>query len=373
VVHVARAYGVPSQPFVQDTIREVERCGWRGYLVTRRMDERWGFSFPPDERLIIARRPSISRRIVGRVAMRGAAERRAEWITPHVLRLRPHLIHAHFGWAAVESVSSSRRLGVPLLATFHGTDLTVTPTQRAWTRPYARLLSQLERATVVSTFLERRLRDLGFEGRVDVIPMGLRLEEFPPRPAPAHAGGNRLIYVGRLVPRKGLDVLIRAFAIVRREVPDVTLEAIGDGPEASANRVLAERLGVDAAVTFHGPQPRTAVAAALGSATIAVVPSRTMPDGEAEGLGLAAVEAQAIGVPLVATDCGGLPEAVAPEFRNDLAREGDPDSLAARILAMLEHRDEWPERVAVSRAWAERFAWDRIARRFSNVYSELLR
>src|SRR2546421_314161 len=128
---------------------------------------------------------------------------------------RPHLIHAHFGWAGADSVLAARSLGVPLLVSFHGTDLAVYPQLPEWRGAYRHMLRHVQRATVSSRFLADRLRALGYEERLDVLPPGVRLERFPyrgPRPDP---GELRLAFIGRLIDWKGLDVLLRALSLLR--------------------------------------------------------------------------------------------------------------------------------------------------------------
>jgi colanic acid/amylovoran biosynthesis glycosyltransferase len=133
---------------------------------------------------------------------------------------------------------------------------------------------------------------------------------------------------------------------------------------------LAGELGLEAAVTFRGPQARTEVIAAMRRAHVQLMASRTMADGAAEGSPVVAKEAQAIGVPLVATDNGGTRETVPPEDRHLLVAENDPAGLAARILGVLGDRDAGTERVVRARRFvAEAFDWNELGRRTAAVYA----
>jgi glycosyltransferase involved in cell wall biosynthesis len=291
-------------------------------------------------------------------------------------------VHAHFGWTAAEVLPVVKRAGLPLVAGFHGYDLTVFPVHgsvdiateshppRRWHRPYRRLLRELDRAVVVSSFLEQRLRSLGYEGPVDVVPTGITLGDFPFRgPRPEPAGERRLIFVGRQVPYKGLDVLLRALVQVAGSQPEVRLDVVGDGPCRPRYEALAAELGVSRLVRFHGALPRPGVVRALQEADVLVAPSRTVATGQAEGLSNVTKEAMAVGLQVVATANGGIPETIPPPHRDELVAEGDPAALAARIAEVLGEREGWPARARLGREWVEQgFDWARLAPRIAAVY-----
>src|SRR6185503_15366340 len=139
-------------------------------------------------------------RVANRVPPSRTRERRA--VSRRYLRALAgapaDLLHAHFGWAGADAVLAARRLRLPLLVSFHGTDLTVYPAVEPWRRRYPAMLAGADRVTVVSDFLAGLLRDAGHDGRVDVVPTGIRLERFPFRGPRAPSGGLRLVFVGRL-------------------------------------------------------------------------------------------------------------------------------------------------------------------------------
>ena len=121
----------------------------------------------------------------------------------------------------------------------------------------------------------------------------------------------RCVAVGRLVRRKGVDTLLRAWPEVRRGVPDAELVVVGDGPQRSRLTDLARRLGVDASVTFTGGLDPVGVREWLWRSEVFALPMRVRLGGlDAEGLGLAALEAAACGLPVVVGDSGGAPETV---------------------------------------------------------------
>ena len=369
VAHVVRAYGEISEGFIVDGVREVERFGWESWVVATTVRGGRSAAFPPSERVLAGLRPSVARRLADRACLRSSADRRSSWLGPPLAATRPTVVHAHFGWAAADVRLAARRLGVPLVATFRGSDLTVFPGYSRLYRDYRSLFRQLDCAICISEFLAAKLRGYGFRGHISVVPTGISLDQFPFRGALAPGDVVRLLFVGRLVPVKGLDVLLRAFAIASREDPRLVLDIVGDGPERAASELLAERLSIDRRVTFLGERPRDGVLAALRNAHLFVMPSTTSASGQTEGLGNVQKEAMAVGLPVVATRAGGIPETIPAAQRDEFVPAGDHEALAKRILATLGEADRWPERAAHARAWVEEtFAWPPLARRLTDIY-----
>jgi colanic acid/amylovoran biosynthesis glycosyltransferase len=368
VAHVVRRWGGASQTFVRDAVSELDRIGWEGWVLAGEL-EASGDGPLVRERLVRARRPPAQARVAGRLRRLPARERRARWLEPGLREIAPGVVHAHFGWAGVDAVATSRRLGLPLMVSFHGTDVNVQAGDPAKREDYRALFAGADVATVVSRALATRLRERGYDGPLAVVPAGVRLAALPLRAAPPPAGGLRLLFVGRQVEVKGLDVLIRSLPEVLAHEPAATLEVIGDGPDAGANAALAAELGVAGMIEFRGAQPHEQVFAAMRRADIAVVPSRTPATGETEGSPVFTKEAQAVGVPLVATTNGGIPETVPPAHRGLLVPEGDAAALAARILATSRDRSGWNHRISEARRFVEReFDARALAARTAELY-----
>lgn len=168
-------------------------------------------------------------------------------------------------------------------------------------------------------------------------------------------------FAGRLVPEKGIDVLLRAVS----KVDDVRLEVAGDGPMLPHLRQLADELGITARVRFLGNQTAEAVLDLYRRATVVCVPSLWC-----EPFGYSAAEALAIGRGLVTSDRGALPE-LAGDDRAWVCRAGDPDDLAATLRKVLENRDERERRSEralqfVSRELDPR----RVAERYASLYAQ---
>ncbi len=142
---------------------------------------------------------------------------------------------------------------------------------------------------------------------------------------------HKLIYAGRMAPSKGIDVLLRAVASVRRTLTDLELELIG-GPEAEY-RQLAEEIGVGDCCTFVGSQPNAEVLRRMAGAAATVVPSRS------EAFGLVNIESMALGTPVVASAVGGITEIVRDGTDGFLVPPDDPEALAERLGVLLTRPD----------------------------------
>jgi phosphatidylinositol alpha-1,6-mannosyltransferase len=174
-----------------------------------------------------------------------------------------------------------------------------------------------------------------------------RLLRLPPpvdlsffRPGPPHPGRGRCVAVGRFVVQKGFDTLVDAWSVVVAgwppAVPPPELVLVGDGPQRDRLRRQVSARGLDASVRMTGPLPRPAVLAELQAAGVFALPVRSRLRGlNAEGLGLAAVEAAASGLPVVVGRSGGAPETVLDGVTGVVVPPDDPDGLAAALRPLL--------------------------------------
>jgi colanic acid/amylovoran biosynthesis glycosyltransferase len=380
VAHIVHHYGQLSESFIPDALEELERAGAQGWVATMSVERRDTYPFPEASRLLVCPQPGVARRAWDRLRGRSGTERFAAQAAERLRPQSPAIVHAQFGWGAVSGVAVARRLGVPAVATFHGTDVTVVPVTGGgapgWHGPrghsYAPMFETLDAAIAVSDFIAAKLRALGFAGAIEVIPAGVRLDRMPFREAEPD-GAPRILYVGRLTPQKGLAVLLEAMPLILEAAPAARLEVIGGGPIRGELERRARGLGVSAQTSFRGPLPRREdVVAGLRAAHVFVMPSRAMPDGQAEGSPVVTKEAQAIGVPLVATDTGGIAETVPPEHRADLVPSDDPVALAAAVARLLADAERRRERARRARDWVEEeFGAAKLARRTVALYERL--
>lgn len=282
----------------------------------------------------------------------------------------PGLVHAHFGgdgWLISRSAGS---LGVPLVVTVHGHDVTRQPhsTGARGVRYRRNLSTMFGRAAMViavsDVIREKALRWGADPAKVRVHHTGVPVAGA----APAVPKRWDVVFVGRFVEKKGVDDLLSALAGLRHLRPRTLL--IGDGPLEQRMRARAARLGVDA--TFLGVQPPGEVTRRLAESRMLAAPSRTAADGDTEGLPTTILEAAALGVPVVSTLHSGIPEAVVDGSTGLLSAERDPVALARNITRLLvdDHLRLRLGRQARDRA-VTRFDLAVQTRRLEDLYDEV--
>lgn len=249
------------------------------------------------------------------------------------------LIHAHFGMGAVSIARTARRLGIPLIVTVHGNDVTRTDLRsgtggregRAYARRLTDALRYATTVVAVSHFIARQVCD-GYavpDHKVTVLPIGV-----PSRSPSAEAEPQRdILFVGRLVAKKGVSDLLTAVEVAGHRIPPPSVCIIGGGKLREPLEAEARARGVNA--TFAGARSPDDVEKAMRASRLFVAPSRTAPDGDAEGLGMVFLEAARAGRPVIAYDHGGVGEAVVDGVTGVLVPEGDTAALADAIVQLL--------------------------------------
>jgi len=280
--------------------------------------------------------------------IRSVLNRKANIASPGLMgiirTLRPALIHAHFGFDGVEAWPIARRLGIPLLITLHGSDITTHmkwfaegKTGRRW-KNYPGKLSRLARHKQIwFVAVSGHIRDAAIAAglppeRVVVRHIGLNPTRFTPSAPTPGQRAPIILFLGRLVEKKGARYLIEAFEQIKKTVPAARLVIAGDGPEAPR---LKEKWGGDPTITFLGAVPRETVLRLLAEARVFCLPSVTAESGDAEGLPLVLLEAQACGVPVVTSARGGTTEGILDGQTGFAFAERDVDALTHHLIALL--------------------------------------
>jgi glycosyltransferase involved in cell wall biosynthesis len=272
------------------------------------------------------------------------------------------IIHAHYalpqGLLGVMLGLAKRR---PLVLTLHGSDILVLGRKRALRPLLGWLLRRCDRIIAVSAYLKQEAMGLGAEeARVRVVHGGVDLpDKIPAGPA----GCKTVTFIGALVPQKGVDVLLDAFKEVRARLPEVSLVIVGDGPERNRLEQMVEDLGLSevAFLGFVDDLERV-----YEKTCLLVLPSRE------EGFGLVLLEAMARGVPVVATEAGGIPEVLGPEYAA-LVRPGDRQGLAEVIIRVLEDKGLREELSRLAMERVREFSWEKMGKEVDALYEELVR
>jgi glycosyltransferase involved in cell wall biosynthesis len=295
-------------------------------------------------------------------------------LTAFVKRHRIRLIHAHFGPGGMEIMPVAARLGIPLFVTFHGWDVKLGAETQARMSPYERLyrwrlpllLRQASAVICVSNSWRDRVLELGCPPeKVHTNYLGLDSHFFD---------GVRglfdpmsIVYVGRLVRRKGVHTLLDAVRLLRDRHVDANLTIVGEGPESDQLRSQAAELNLP--IRFLGKKSPVEVRKLLREAAVLCAPSTTAGGEVPEALGLVLLEAQAMSVPVVATRNGGIPETLEDGNTGFLVDQDSPSALATSLAKLLGN--EALNRSFGQRARAfvcDRFDIDRCYRSLEKLY-----
>lgn len=284
--------------------------------------------------------------------------------------LRPRVVHAH--WLLPQGLIALLLRGdARLLVTSHGADLyalRAAPLQ-ALKRRVAR---DAQAVTVVSAPMREELARLGADpARVRVAPMGVDLARaFTPGPDPRSA--DELLFVGRLVEKKGLRHLLDALPRVRRAHPAAVLTIAGFGPEEPALRAQAAALGLEDAVCFLGPVPQSGLPALYRRAAVFVAPFVQAASGDQEGLGLVVVEALGCGCPVVVSDLPPVRDIFGGATPHGLVAPGSSAHLAEAVGRVLSDPvGAAAEAAALREAMRARFDWEAVARGYAKILKDL--
>ncbi|NJL85134.1 MAG: glycosyltransferase [Leptolyngbyaceae cyanobacterium SM1_1_3] len=313
--------------------------------------------FPlPDDRKIVLDQCTKRHKLWKNLYMRlGIVHPR--WLS-QIKSLAPRLIHAHLGIDGVLAMPLAKQLKIPLVVTFHGYYATAEvdlaygiPAQLTgltalihrdrfyptlFYRQRSRLFRTADQIIAVSQFIRDRLIKRGCPPeKIQVHYIGVDLKQLTPDLRVVRQ--PTVLFVGRLIEKKGCEYLIRAMAEVQIERPDCELVLIGEGTQRSALEALAANSLKS--YRFLGVQSPEKVRSWMNQAAVLAAPSVTGKQGNSEGLPMVILEAQAMGLPVVSSWHAGIPEAVEHEKSGFLTLERDTQAIAAYLLTLLENEE----------------------------------
>lgn len=179
--------------------------------------------------------------------------------------------------------------------------------------------------------------------------------------------GPVVVTLRNMVPRTGVDLLVQAAAILRHEMPDVRWCVMGSGALLESLKWLAAQIGVDDIIEFSGYMPEQEVVRRMQAADAFMIPTRSL-----EGFGLVTIEANACGLPVVATPVGGNVEVASSSEDNCVAEAVSPEALAKAMLSLLGRQDAHEKRAGrLRKHMAEHFSWPDHDRRFLDAVGEI--
>jgi len=293
------------------------------------------------------------------------------------MRERLDLLHVHYAiphatsaWIAREMLDGS--VPTRIITTLHGTDITLVGQERNFWEITRFSILKSDGITAVSDYLKRETVD-AFRvpaERIEVVPNFVDPELYSRDRYPCwktaflRDGEKMVLHVSNFRPVKRIRDVVRTFARVQKEVPS-RLVFVGDGPERPAAAEEARELGITDRVLFLGKQD--SVAEIMACAVLMLLPSAN------ESFGLSALEAMASGVPVIASDAGGLPEVVDSGETGFLAPVGDVEAMASGAIEILRDDETWRRFSRQARVSAvERYGVNSIIPQYERYYERIV-
>ncbi|HXF95063.1 MAG TPA: glycosyltransferase [Gemmatimonadales bacterium] len=291
----------------------------------------------------------------GSLVWRQARVSRRLWRAEHL-----DVLHAHWWVPGGTSAWLARR---PYVVTLHGMDVVLLEASRGARVLAGRVLRRAAAVTAVSSDLaDRAAVALGLErDRIEVQPMPIEAARF----TRTSRGGGGIVTVGRLVPRKRLDLLLEALALLRGAGRTLPLTVIGDGPERPRLERRVAELGLGDQVRFRGEVAPADIPDAIGDADVFAFPAL------GEGFGLAAAEALLLGVPVVASRDGGGVRDIVPERGGGRLVDPDPAAIARAIEELLSDPEARRLAAQAGAALRRRLEPSAVAERFEAIYRRI--
>ena len=283
------------------------------------------------------------------------------------------LLHIFFGNVAVHLLPLIRRVKIPAVISFHGSDVTGAIATPGFDGARREMFARSRMVLCRSAQLAGKVADLGCcAGKLRIMKTVLPEIAFAQRTPPPD-GAWQIVQAARLVPKKGIATSLHAFFLFKKSFPQSRFTIAGEGPLEPELRALAASLGLGDSVSFTGFLPQASLQQAFSSAHIFLHPSETV-GGDVEGIPNSLLEAMASGLPAVATRHGGIPEVVADGSTGLLCPERDPAAAAAALCRLA--RDPALSR-SIAQAGSEfvraEFSAERRIADIENLYREACR
>jgi len=264
-----------------------------------------------------------------------------------LLKFQPKLIHAHFGIGGALSLPIKRFLNIPLVTTYHGYDITTKDEvakksflgHRIYLKRRKQLIEECDLFIAVSEFIKEKMVEKGFpESKIAVHYIGIDVQAFQPtNNKMSNEESPIVLFIGRLVEKKGCKYLIKAMQKVQQKIPVAKVVIAGDGELRNDLKAQAKRSIKN--YSFLGAIPHMEVKKWIDLASVLCVPSVTAKSGDSEAFGMVFAEAQAMKTPVVSHVHGGIPEIVDDGNTGYLSPEKDVGQLADNLIKLLENPD----------------------------------
>lgn len=282
------------------------------------------------------------------------------------------IVHCHFGPQGADAVEAREILGrdYPVVTSFHGSDMKPS----AGSTRYDQLFVLGDAFIANTNYTKTVIGQLGCHpGKIKILPVGINLDSNNMNDVCVSTDETlNVITVARLVPFKGIEFAIKAMERLIRSGRKVTYKVIGAGPLQNELARQINDLGLSNAVTLVGPKTREEVFNTFKQSDVFLLPSIEF-EGRAETQGLVLQEAQAVGLPVVASRVGGIPEGLSKQNQQFLFAPGNVDELVDRLQLADDLRKQWPDIAKESQRFVrENYDNDLLVSRLESIYEQCI-
>lgn len=341
ILHYDRSFSELSKTFIYDYITELERHHVDNYVIT---ENRKNQTERPFEKVHVVKPPGVfhPERLVRRIktAFLRQEPRVAAWevlskrLATEFKKIKPDIIHAHFGPEGGKIAPVAERFGIPLIISFYGYDISQLVLDDFWLQLYKKLNKQVEMVTALSEQMKIKLIEVGFDPeKISVIHLSRDLSRYDFKKVSVPV--RKFVSVGRLTAKKGHFDAVDAVKKVIDSGYDIELDIIGDGELKKKLEIYIRKKGMEESVNLLGSLPNHEVISKMKKADAFILCSKTGPNGDMEGTPTVLVEAQAMGLPCITTFHAGIPEMIPEENHFLLSEEGNVPEITKKIETLV--------------------------------------
>lgn len=281
------------------------------------------------------------------------------------------IVHIHWPFPHANFLMFMGRRQFATVLNFHGAELMLAGKSPLFARNLAKWVRRADAIIANSSYTASAVKALAGNTKIEVIPYGSRIvEDKVPASRP---NDPRILFVGRLIERKGAAYLLEAHALLLKQGRKVKLTIVGSGMLLETLRAKASELDTTGAVEFLTNVGNDEIASVYSSSTVFVLPAIVDSKGDTEGLGVVLVEALSFGLPVVASNVGGIPDVIRDGETGLLVEEKNPEALAQAIGRLLDNSALAEELVRKGQDHIEkRFSWPVVTNHLEKVYAEVI-
>ena len=288
---------------------------------------------------------------------------------------KPDVIHAHWPFPhAYIALGAAKLFKIPLVLNFHGAELLLIR-KKKWVKPLLKFaISQAQAVFANSSFTASKIKALR-NVEIEWSPYGTTLETGTGNAEPHPVQGKfKILFVGRHIERKGIRYLIEAAKYLPRDQFEIRIVGVGDLTEELKKLASESATPNSAEIIFTGKLSPEALANEYKTANVFTLPAIVDSKGDTEGLGVVLIEAMELGLPIVASNVGGIPDVVIDGETGILVPEKDPEALANAYKRLASNPELISQLLAgAQKRIAECFTWDGIIERQIAVYNKVLK